>query len=171
MIYLLEYLFQTKEDLNLRVFNMITGMNESKTLTKHISCKCECTFVGKKCNPNQKWNNDKCLLSVKIWKNIMRANKIIFRILLHVSSCENGKYVRNIIDNSVITFDEIIDATKTVPTKTILTKIILINFYVLHTFLLISIAVSIYFCFMRYRVKRKTLTYQVTNNKLKEVLN
>ena len=27
------------EDLNLSVFNMITGINESKTLTKHVSCK------------------------------------------------------------------------------------------------------------------------------------
>ena len=29
------------EDLNLHVFNMITGINESKTLIKHISCKCK----------------------------------------------------------------------------------------------------------------------------------
>ena len=27
------------EDLDLHVFNMISGINESKTLTKHISCK------------------------------------------------------------------------------------------------------------------------------------
>ena len=27
------------EDLNLSVFNMITGINESKTLVKHISLK------------------------------------------------------------------------------------------------------------------------------------
>ena len=27
------------EDLNLSGFNMITGINESKTLTKHISCE------------------------------------------------------------------------------------------------------------------------------------
>ena len=26
-------------DVNLNVFNMMTGINESKTLTKHISCK------------------------------------------------------------------------------------------------------------------------------------
>ena len=32
------------DDLNLSVFNMITGINESKTLTKHISCKCKCRF-------------------------------------------------------------------------------------------------------------------------------
>ena len=30
------------EDLNLGVFNMITGINEPKTLTKHISCECKC---------------------------------------------------------------------------------------------------------------------------------
>ena len=29
---------------------MITGINESKTLMKHISCKCKCRFDGKKCN-------------------------------------------------------------------------------------------------------------------------
>ena len=27
-----------RQDLNLNVFNMITGINEPKTLTKHISC-------------------------------------------------------------------------------------------------------------------------------------
>ena len=32
------------EDLNLTVFNMITGINESKTLTKHTSCQCKCKF-------------------------------------------------------------------------------------------------------------------------------
>ena len=30
------------EDLNLNTFNIITGINESKTLTKHISCECKC---------------------------------------------------------------------------------------------------------------------------------
>ena len=34
------------EDLNLSVFNMITGINESKTLTKHISCECKCKLDG-----------------------------------------------------------------------------------------------------------------------------
>ena len=41
------------EDLNLSVFNMIKGINESKTLTKHISCECKCEFDGRKCNSNQ----------------------------------------------------------------------------------------------------------------------
>ena len=32
-------------------------------------------------------------------------------------SCENDKYVGNIIDNSLIMCDEIIDTTKTIPTN------------------------------------------------------
>ena len=58
MTYLIKYVFQIKQDLNLSVF-MITGINELKTLTKHISCKCKCKFDGRKCNSNQKRNNNK----------------------------------------------------------------------------------------------------------------
>ena len=36
------------EDLNLSVSNIFTGINEPKTLTKHISCECKCKFDGKK---------------------------------------------------------------------------------------------------------------------------
>ena len=32
---------------------MITGINESKTLTKHISCKCKCKLDGTKYNLNR----------------------------------------------------------------------------------------------------------------------
>ena len=42
------------EDLNLSVFNMITGINESKILTKHISCECKCKFDGRNSNSSQK---------------------------------------------------------------------------------------------------------------------
>ena len=36
------------EGLNLCIFNMITGISESKILTKHISCECKCNFDGRK---------------------------------------------------------------------------------------------------------------------------
>ena len=38
------------KDLNLSMFIMIKRINESKTLTKHISCECKCQFDGTKCN-------------------------------------------------------------------------------------------------------------------------
>ena len=42
------------EDLNLSVFNMITGINKAKTLTNQISSECKCIFDGKKCNLDQR---------------------------------------------------------------------------------------------------------------------
>ena len=43
------------EDLNLNVFNMVLGINESKALKKHIAYKCKCKFQGRKCDSNRNW--------------------------------------------------------------------------------------------------------------------
>ena len=53
------------EDLNLSIFNMITGTNEWKTLPKHISYECKCKFDEIKCKLNQWRNNDKCRYECK----------------------------------------------------------------------------------------------------------
>ena len=45
--------------------NIITRINGSKTLTKHISCECKCKLDRKKCNSDQWWNNDKCRYECK----------------------------------------------------------------------------------------------------------
>ena len=80
--------------------------------------------------------------------------------------CKNGKYLGVIIDNSVITYDEIIHAIKSiskkyVPTKTDKTTGNSENFYILLSFLLVIItlliAVWIYCCFIKYLAK-KTIT-------------
>ena len=47
------------DELNLSVFNLITGINESEILTKHTSCGCKNKFDKRKCSSDQKWNNDK----------------------------------------------------------------------------------------------------------------
>ena len=38
------------EDLNIGMFNMMIGINELKTLTRHISYECKCKFDKRKCN-------------------------------------------------------------------------------------------------------------------------
>ena len=48
------------ENINLKVFKMITRINESKTLKKQVSCECKLKFDGRKCNSNHKWKNDRC---------------------------------------------------------------------------------------------------------------
>ena len=60
MTYLIKYVPNKTEDLNLSAFNMTTGINESKTLTKPRSCECKSKFDGTKCGSNQKQKNDKC---------------------------------------------------------------------------------------------------------------
>ena len=71
-------------------------------------------------------------VSVKIWKN-MCAKKIYFWNLA-TCSCENGKYVGSIIDDSVIMCDEIIKEAKNVPTKIVTTNNISANLCILIPF-------------------------------------
>ena len=60
---------------------MITGKNEAKISTKFTSCGCKWKFDGRKCNSNQKCENDKCWWECKK-HNILE--KIIFGIPLHL---------------------------------------------------------------------------------------
>ena len=64
---------------------MITGINKSRTLTKHLSCKCECKFDDRKCNLKEKQNNNKCWCKCKKKKNSV-YEKIFFGILQHVAT-------------------------------------------------------------------------------------
>ena len=127
------------EDLNRSIFTMITGITESKTLTKHLSCECKCKFNGKKCNSNQWWNNDKCWCECK--KHYLCQNNYVWDPA--TCNCENGKYLASIMDDSTIICDEVIESynkeIKTIPTnfneKNITCKTqsfyILLDFYLL----------------------------------------
>ena len=95
----------TTEDLNLRAFKMITGINESKTSTKHISCECKCRFDGRKCNSDQWWNNDKCRCECK--KRHVCEKDYIWNPTTCI--CKDGKYLASIMDDSAITCDESYD--------------------------------------------------------------
>ena len=165
------------EDLNLNVFNMIKGINESKTLPKHISCKCKCKFDGRKCNSDQWWNNDKYQYEYK--KRHVCEKDYIW----NPSTCssENGEYLASIMDDLAITCDEVRESydkdTKTIPKKFNEKKAILKtqNFYILLGILLITtellIAVRIYCYLIKYRAKQKNLLpFHDKNNELRRVI-
>ena len=82
MFYLIKYVFQkNKKDLNIHVFSMITGKNESKILTKDTSCDCKCRFDGK----NLIQINGGITVNVDVSvKNAMYRKKTVFGILVHV---------------------------------------------------------------------------------------
>ena len=103
------------DGLNLSVLNMITGINKSETLTKHVSYKCKCKLYGRKSgNSNQNWNKNKCCYK---WKKLHISEKdYIWNPA--VCSCKNGKYLASIIGNSVITCNETTDARETITVLT-----------------------------------------------------
>ena len=100
------------DKLNLSVFNMIIGLNQSKILTIHTSCKCKCKIDGIKCNSNQKWNNDRCQCESKNLKKHAYKKSYIWNP--NICSSENDEYLGSSTGNSVITFDEIINAADSV---------------------------------------------------------
>ena len=93
-------------------------------------------------------------------------------------SCKNGKHLASTMDDSAISYDEIIDAeaksndeeTKTIPTnfneKNMTCKIQ--NLYILLAFLSTTIALLITVSIYCYRAKQKhLLPIYITNNELK----
>ena len=68
------------EDSNLSVFNMIAGINELKTLTKHMTCKCKCKLMVESVIQIKSGITINLDASAK---NIIYVKKIIFGILLH----------------------------------------------------------------------------------------
>ena len=74
--------YDTLNDLSNRVCvpNKTEGLN-TQQVTIDISCRRKCHFDGRKCNSNQKWNNDKCQCECK---NLTYVKKIMFGILLDV---------------------------------------------------------------------------------------
>ena len=130
------------EDLNLSVFNRIAVINESKTLAKHIWCKCKCRFDEKKCNSYQWWHNDKCRC---VCKKIHVCEKGYVGNSA-ACICENGENLASIMDDSVIICDNVIksydEEIKTI-TASFNEKLVTCktrNFYILLAFLLITVA-------------------------------
>ena len=69
------------------------------------SCECKCKFDGRNCSSDQWWNNDKCQCGCK---NVVYVKKIVSN---HATcNCESGKHLANIMDDSAIMCDEIIES-------------------------------------------------------------
>ena len=155
------------KDLNLSVFNMITGVNESKKLTKYISCKCKCKFDENKCNSGQWWNKDKCRCEGK--KHHLCEKDYVWNPA--PGSCENGKYFASIMGDSTIMYNEIIDVYDETQFNEKKANCKTQNVYILLTILLITtallIAISIYCYLIKYQAKQKhLLQFHDTNNEL-----
>ena len=53
------------KNLNVKVFNLVSGTNETRCIEWHEACKCKCTFNSSVCNNKQRWNDDTCRCECK----------------------------------------------------------------------------------------------------------
>ena len=53
------------KNINVKVFNLMSRINEARQITWHETCKCVCTLTSAVYNSRQIWNKDKCRCECK----------------------------------------------------------------------------------------------------------
>ena len=53
------------KDMNVKVFNMLARINETRKVVWHETCKCVCRLTSAFCNDKQDWNANKCVCECK----------------------------------------------------------------------------------------------------------
>ena len=88
----------------------------SQKYQQNLSCKCKCKFYCGKCNLNQKKNNSKyrCECKNPTVNNTCEEDYIWNHT---ICSCENCEYLASSINDSVITWDGIVNDADNVSTK------------------------------------------------------
>ena len=53
------------KNINVKVFNLLSRINETKQIIWHETCKCVCRLTAAVCNNRQVWNENKCACECK----------------------------------------------------------------------------------------------------------
>ena len=53
------------ENMNVKVFNLISRTNETRCIKWHETCKYKCRLDASVCNNKQRWSEDKCRCKCK----------------------------------------------------------------------------------------------------------
>ena len=53
------------KNINVKVFNFMSRINETRHIIWHEICKCICRLTANVCNNRQRWNEDKCRCECK----------------------------------------------------------------------------------------------------------
>ena len=53
------------KNMNVKVFNLMSGVNETRFLVEHESFECKCELNESVCNSKQEWNHDECQCECK----------------------------------------------------------------------------------------------------------
>ena len=72
-------------DLNVKVFNLMSKTNETKFIEWHEICKCKCRLDATICNNKQRWNKNECRCECKELIDKGICHKDLFGILVIVT--------------------------------------------------------------------------------------
>ena len=80
------------KDLNLKVFNMLARINETRKVVWHETCKCICRLTSAICNDKQEWNENKfsCECKEDLVSKLVCDKEYIWSP--STCACESDKY-------------------------------------------------------------------------------
>ena len=82
IIHMQNYVFLMLLKTNVKVFNLMSGTNETRHIKWHKTCKCKCRLDASVCNNKQRWNKDKCRCECKELIDKGICEKDLFGILV-----------------------------------------------------------------------------------------
>ena len=160
------------KNMNVKVFNLLSGTNGTRHIKWHKTCKCKYTLDASICNNKQRWNDDRYICECK---KLIDKGKYDKGFIWNPSNCECecdkscdiGEYLdykncscrKKIIDKLVEECSENIDRNEMLYNETLNViqssdhkicdscVVYIISFYV---FLIISICMAIYVYFFFY---------------------
>ena len=62
------------KNISVKVFNLMSRINETRQIIWHETCKCICRLISAVCNSRQIWNKDKCRCECK--KYLIKKNGV-----------------------------------------------------------------------------------------------
>ena len=105
--------------LNMKVYNFLTMLNETRYVLWHESCKCVCKLNSSVCNNKQIWNSNTCrcdcnkdfagMINCDMWckpsqylnhKNCVCKNKLVGRLISECTSVINETMMNNNDNNN-----------------------------------------------------------------------
>ena len=166
------------KNLSIKVFNLVSGTNETRLTEWHETCKCTCRFNSSVCNNKQRWIDDKCRCECKELK-FMHKNSCVKGFIWNSSNCECKcckscdfseylgdkicKYKKSLVDKLVEECTENIEETRLVEITSAKNEnkhkcssctLYIVSFSIFFT---INVGIAIYFLYFHWYLKKDAI--------------
>ena len=166
------------ENINVKVFNLMSRTNETRHIEWHESCKCKCRLDASVCNNKKCWNKDKCRCGYRESTDKSRCNK---GFIWNPSdcdcecdeSCDVGQYLdyknckcrKKIISELIEKCSETIDGNEIIYNGTLndhkkVCSSCTIYIVLFAIFLIISISISSVFIYFHWHLKGSNTNFK-----------